>query len=94
MLTRRNRLVLIDNRAGGARRLPQSRNELAVVNLMILRTVHRASERRGKMRLASARFRRIDPFDREFEFLLERELMHEARAVIGRDGEDQRPFVA
>ncbi len=61
----------------------QGGRELAVVDLMVLRAPHRAGELAGEMRLAPARLGGGNPFQRQAELLLEREVMVEPRLVVG-----------
>src|SRR5215472_4898938 len=77
-------------RARDARRNEQRRCKLAVVDLMILRSKHRARELAGKMRLALARLGRGDPLQRQIKLALELEMMKEPRLIVGSERDHQR----
>ena len=61
---------------------------------MVLRAPQGASKCRGQVRFAPPRFSNIDPFDRKAEPGLQRELVNEARPVVGGERNDQRPLLA
>src|SRR5438046_7181685 len=73
--------VLVDHGSGARGGDAQRRRKLAVVDLMILRTEHRAREPGRQMRLAAPRLGSADPFDRQPEPLLEIELMAQPRLI-------------
>ena len=87
--TGRCSLMVAPPRFGGD---PQRSRELAIVDLMVLRTEHGTGELAGKMRLAPARLRRRDPLQRQAELLLEHELMVQPGLVVRGQGDDQGSF--
>ena len=84
--------MLVDDGARGFRGDAQGGRELAIVDLVVLRAEHRASELAGEVRLAPSRLRRRNPVQWQPELVLEHEVMIQPRLVVGRQGDDQRPL--
>ena len=68
--------------------------ELAVIDLMVLRTENGAGDLSGQMRLAGARRRGRQPFERQAEPVLKLEPMRNLGLIVGGEGKHQGAFVA
>ena len=68
--------------------------ELAVVDLMILRREQRAGDLAGKTRLARARRRGRQPFERQTELALKLQMMRNRRLIVGSERQHQRALAA
>ena len=86
--------MLVDVHPGTLRGNAQSLRQLAVVDLMILRREQRAGDLAGKPRLARARRRRRQPFERQVEPPLELQVMRDRRLIVGSKCENKRTFAA
>src|SRR5215467_5486565 len=85
--------MLVDARAGRFGGKAQGSHELAIVDLRVLGAEHRARELACEMWLATARFRRRDPMQRQAEFLLKHELMGEPGLIVCGQREEERALL-